>query len=355
MATRTSTTELTLAGRVMACLAALATGAAWIGDDGDARLAAAMLLAPLLIDFVLKPRGLQHTELQLAPRRTSARAVFTERVTVRHRGLRTLRDCVLSEPRTMRMEPGALLPPLRPDTPTEVRLRCCSPTRSHQLERVFELISLWPLGLFRARAVVPVATALITEPARVPLAARTLHALAETAAPRHFQHGAGSEFHSLREHQFGEDARGVHALRSAALGTLVRRITTGRLPETVGLVLDLRRAPARTQQGQPRFEWSLGACATLVHLLRERAARVHVLLLDAEPTAMTVQGPAQETELLTLLAEASPAAFTPAPGELVEAMQRLAHCFWIPAGGNHGAPEYAALRDRTTLVTGELA
>lgn len=356
MATRASTTELTLRGRVLACLAMLATGVAWNGDDGDARLAAAMLLAPLLVDFVLVPRGLQNTEIRVAPRRTSAGSIFTERIEVVHRGRRPARDCLLAEPRTMRGEPAALLTRLWPNDPHEVRLRCRSLVRSHAVERVFVLVSMWPFGLFRTRAIVPVAATLITEPVRVPLAADVLHAVADTAAPRHDATGAGPEFHSLREHQWGEDARAVHALRSAALGTLVRRITTGRLPETIGLVLDLRRAPGRPMQfGMRRFEWSLGACASLVHLLRSRAARVHVVVLDAEPLQLLVQSPAQETELLTVLAEVGPTTFAPAPPELLASLQQLAHCFWIAAGANPQAPEYLAMRGKATFVGGDFA
>ena len=86
MATSSSTVELTLRGRVVAWLATLAAGAAWIGGDGNARLAAAMLAAPLLVDFVAKQRRLQHTEIRLAPRRTAAGSPFSERLTLVHRG-----------------------------------------------------------------------------------------------------------------------------------------------------------------------------------------------------------------------------------------------------------------------------
>jgi hypothetical protein len=56
-----------------------------------------------------------------------------------------------------------------------------------------------------------------------------------------------------------------------------------------------------------------------------------------------VQGPGREAELLTLLAEASPIAHRALPPETFAALRDLEHCFWIPAGGHHDAPELAAL------------
>lgn len=355
MAIPSTSTELTMRGRVVAWLAALAAGASWLGGDANARLAAAMLVAPLVVDFVGKQRRLHATELRVGTRRTAAGAAFTESVTVVHRGPRPLRECLLTETRTMRNEAPVLLPTLRPDTPTRIEVRQRSLQRSHVLERVFLLVSHWPLGMFRTRSVVRVAADLITEPARVALQADLVRAIADTeAAPRDQSHLPGPEFHSLREHQPGEDARTVHALRSAALGTLVRRVTQGRMPRTVGMVLDLRRPPGRAlNQGMRRFEWSLGACATLLHLLRRRGAEVRVLVLAGEPADILVQGPAREDELLTLLAEASPSPHRPLPEELFVAIQRLEHCFWIPAGAYLASPEFAAMPGKVTLVGGE--
>jgi uncharacterized protein (DUF58 family) len=355
MALANSTLELTLRGRVLAWLAALAAGASWLGGDANARLAAALLATPLVVDFVAKQRRLDRTEIHVAPRRTTAGAVFTESVQLTHRGRRPLRECMLAEPRTMRTEPAALLPELRAGEPCRVELRQRSPLRSHVLERVFVLVSHWPLGMFRTRSVVRVHSDLVTEPARVPLhpnlvpATDTSEWSADDRSPL-----PGPEFHSLREHQAEEDVRLVHALRSAALGTLVRRVNHGRLPRSVGIVLDLRRPPGRPlSQGQRRFEWSLGACATMLALLRARGSDALVLVLGEEPATIDVRGPLQERELLTLLAEAGPSPHRTLPPELFAAVQQMPHCFWIPAGAYLAAPEFAAMSGVVTLVDGE--
>ena len=68
MATPNSTLEVTARGKIVLWLAALAGGAAWLGDDENARLAAAMLAAPLVVDFVAKQRRLHFTSIRLAPR-----------------------------------------------------------------------------------------------------------------------------------------------------------------------------------------------------------------------------------------------------------------------------------------------
>jgi hypothetical protein len=348
-----STVELTMRGKVVAWLAALAAGAAWLGDDANARLAAAMLAAPLLVDFVCKQRRLHHTEVSVRARRTVAGAPFVEHLTLVHRGRRPLRECLIAEPRTMRSEPPALLPTLIPDEPASIALRARSPQRSHALERVFVAMSVWPLGLFRTRAVLPVEAELVTEPARVALSAEVVQAIPESeAGVRSLQ--AGAEFHSLREHQMHEDARGVHALRSATVGTLVRRVTDGRLPHAVGIVLDLRRPPGRPlHQGARRFEWSLGACASLVTCLRHRAARIHVLVIDSDPVHVVVRGTGQEVDLLTLLAEASPTPHAPLRRELFDDLRRLEHCFWIPAGAYRAAAEIGNLPSTVTIVGGD--
>lgn len=355
MATSGSTVELTLRGRVLLWLSALAAGAAVLGDDHNARLAAAMLAAPLVVDFVLKQRGLHHAGLRVLPRRTTAGAPFTESVTVVHRGRRPAREVLLAEPRTMRSEPPALLATLAPEAPERVLLRQRSHLRSHVVERVFVMVSAWPFGLFRSRAVVAIAADLVTLPARVRLAAGVVHALAEReAAPLDRSALPGLEYHSLREHLPGEDARGVHARRSAALGTLVRRVTRGSLPSKVGVVLDLRRPPGRSLHlGSRRFEWSLGACATLVATLRARGAVIDVLVLDAEPARVLVRSPADEYELQTLLAEAAPTPHRPVAPAVLDALRGGEHCYWIPAGAYLASPEHAAMGERVTLVGGD--
>lgn len=352
MATPNSTLEWTARGRTVAWLAALAGGAAWLGGDENARLAAAMLAAPVVVDFVAKQRRLHYTAVRVAPRTTTAGAVYTEVVTVEHRGRRSLRHCQLSEPRTMRHEPPSLLPTLAPFEPQRVEVRQRSVVRSHVVERVFLLESRWPLGMFATRSVVSADAELITEPARVALRADVLEAAADAeVAPVDRTRMPGQEFYALREHTLDEDARGVHALRSAALGTLVRRVTRGRMPRTIGVVLDLRRPPGTPRgRGMRRGEWSLGACATLVDALHRQGADVQVLVVDETPEIVEVRGPAQLTELLTLLSEATLCRHAPIAGGLLDDLRTLAHCYWIPAGGFVRAPELDALPEGATLV-----
>ncbi|MCA8964535.1 MAG: hypothetical protein H6838_04370 [Planctomycetes bacterium] len=344
--------ELTHRGRVLALLAGLAAAAAWLGDDANARIAAALLAAPLLVDFVKKQRHLHHTEIGVGKRFTAVGAAFTERLELTHRSPRPARECLLFEPRTMRVEPPILLPALQPHQPLRASMRQRSLVRSHVLERVFVLTSTWPLGLFRSRAVVVVPTELITLPAAVPLRAELKNAIAEREAAHLVRTNVrGAEFHSLREHQPDEDARGVHALRSATAGTLVRRVLRGSLPRIAGVVLDLRRPPGRRlDQGIRRFEWSLGICVSLITHLREHGIDLQVLVLDSEPTRLMVRSPRDQNDFFTLLAEASPAPHRAVPEEIFDELQRLEHCFWIPAGSFLAAPEFAAMPGTVTLV-----
>jgi uncharacterized protein (DUF58 family) len=276
-------------------------------------------------------------------------------VVMRHAGRRALRECLLHEPKTMRTEPPALLPELRAGTSQRVALRQRSGHRSHLLERVFLLSSTWPLGLFKTTVITKVPGDLITEPARVPLTAEIVHAVSATEATAATAPLAGPEFHSLREHQPDEDARQVHALRSAATGVLVRTLHQGRMPRSVGIVLDLRRPPGRPlSRGNRRLEWSLGACAALLLLLRSRSAEALVLVLGEDSAVLPIQSPQQERELLTLLAEAGPSPHQALAPELFLRLRHLPHCFWIPAGSYFAAPEFAAMPGTVTLVGSDL-
>jgi hypothetical protein len=355
MTTRRSIVEWTLRGRVVASLAALGIGAAWIGDDANARVAAAMLAAPLLVDFVMKQRRLHQTEIRIAARRTTAGASFAEHLLLVHQGPRRLRECLLVESRTMRADDAVLLPGLAPGVPLSAGFRARSLQRSRVHERVFVLLSAWPLGLFKSRAVLPVAAELVTEPARVPLQADVVRAVAEQEQARAERLSLpGPDFHSLRELMPEEDARGVHALRSAAMATLVRRINQGRAPRDVGVVLDLRRPPGRPlHQGTRHFEWSLGACAALLDLLRARAAQVHLLVLDAEPRRFLVQPSAAATDVLTFLAEARPTPHQALGASVFDEVRRLEHCFWVPAGAWLAAAESALLPASITVLRGD--
>jgi len=171
-------------------------------------------------------------------------------------------------------------------------------------------------------------------------------------APIDRSHLSGPEFQSLREHLPGEDVRGVHALRSATIGTLVRRVTRGRMPRTVGVVLDLR-GPPRINRGHGRqtFEWSLGACASLVEELHRRGCGMRVIVIDTEAELLNIQSTAELADLLTLLSEASMSRHRILDQEQLDFLREVAHCYWIPAGGYVKAPELQTFADKPTLIT----
>ena len=334
MAARLQTIELTLRGRIMLFLSAMALVAAWLSGDANARLAAALLAAPLLVDFVLKQRGLRQLRLWVAPRRTTAGAPFLEDVVVQHDGRRPLRELLVREHRTHTGRGGGLLELLPPGQQRRLVLTARSNTRSHLLERVFEVHSHWPLGMLSVRAMMPVTAELITEPARVELDADVLRAAQERElAPQQTRLLHGPEFHSLREYRYGEDARAVHALRSAALGALVRTETRGRVPSEVAVVLDLRRPPGRPLAlGQRRFEWSLGAAASLLELLAAQEAAVHVLVLGSRAVHSLLDTPSRRVAFLTFLAEAAPSPHHAVDLQKAPDLLHCEQCFWLAAG-----------------------
>lgn len=352
MSSAKTSIRFTLRGRVIGWLAVLATGAAWVGGDANARLAASLLAAPLLVDFLLKPRRLHAATLKVAPRRTIASALFVEHVSIEHGGRWPLRECLLLEPLTMRAEARSLLPPLPAGQPARIEIHARSKQRGRRLERTFVLATAWPLGLFRASAVVTGAAELLTEPARITIGADVTRRIVDRHSIHDVARGPhGSEFHSLREQIVGEDARGVHARRSAAAGVLVRRVDHGSAPERVGIVLDLRRPPGSSRDRRsPRFEWGMSACATLVVELRRKGCSVRIFVVGDDIVERAVETFAAEREAMAMLAEATSVGHRTLPAEQLDALRRLEHCFWIPAGTRAAPTEIESLKTAITVV-----
>lgn len=325
--------ELSVRGKTLGLLALMATTGAWISGDPVARLAASMLLGPLLVDLACKPWAIGRLRIAFRPRRAVAGTPFTEPLTIVHEGRSTMRELLLSEPRTMRSGALALVDRIGPRSTAEVELSCRTTARGHLVERVVLAASGWPLGLFQVRAVLAAPADLVIEPARVALSPEVLQALAdrESAWTLH-RRLPGDEFHALREYRDGDDARAVHARRSAVLGTIVCRVNIGRQPRDFGLVLDLRRPPAKVLAPQ-HAERCLGIAASIVDALRSDQNRLQVVVLGSRTVPITVDGEGARTKLLTLLAEAG----TSAPRDLepgaFASLRGAETVFWIPAGG----------------------
>jgi len=355
VATVRSTIELTVRGRVLLLLATLATTAAWLTGDVDARLAAGLLAAPLFVDFVAKPRRLERVRVHVVRRRTVAGAPFVDQVELRNEGDRRLLELRLLEPRTSAPGGGALLDRLAKGGVAMLPLPARGQQRGRRCERTFVLHSSWPFGFLRSRAVLTIAAELIVEPARVPLSPQLLRAADDQqTGQRDARTLPGPEFHSLREYRLGDDARRVHALRSSTLGSLVTVTWHGNVPRSVGLVLDLRRPPGRSpRRGGARFEWSLSAAATLLEMLRAQDATVHAVLLGNAADQLTIAASAEEQQFLALLAAAAPTAHQSLPAATWAGLRRCEQVYWLAAGG-HRATDALALGTRVTLVGGEL-
>ncbi len=352
MATPRQSLELTTRGRVVLALAATSLLGAWLSGDGNVRLAAALLAAPLAVDYARKPRGLATIRGHMPPRRTVVGALFRDQLTLQNGINRPVRELLVTEASTLGEPSFVTALPMGGRVVAWITGK--SSKRGHLLERVFLLQSEWPLGLIRASATVVVATDLVTEPRRVRLTGELLHAAAELQPSPHTRsHLAGDEFHALREHQADDDARGVHALRSAAMGHLVRTVRRGRLPHHLAIVLDLRRPPGRPlHQGRNRFEWSLGACAALLDRLCADAATVHLFVVGSRTVHADVQAGRRLRETLTLLAEVTAGPHRQLEPSVLDDLRAMEHSFWIPAGGYAARTERALLGQRVQMLGG---
>ena len=146
-----SSLSLTLRGRILALLISLSVLAAWLTGDYHARLAASLLMAPMLVDLLFKGRGLRGVSIRPHGRRTQAGFPFLETLEVRG-GRRILRDLSIAEPRTATYAGGAVVEVLRPGRALSVRLHSRSRRRGHARSRTFEMETRYPFGFLTRRA-----------------------------------------------------------------------------------------------------------------------------------------------------------------------------------------------------------
>ncbi len=348
---------LTPRGRVLLLLLHLAAGAAWLSGDDHARLAAAMLAAPLVVDSVAKFVTAPNLSIGVRPRRTQARSAFLENVEIGNRSRNVaVRDLRIGEPRTQVFDAGgAELPFLPPGASIRARLAARSPRRGRSLVRTFRATTDWPLGLFRWTLTLPESVELLSEPARVALPPDVLRALSEGPSdPSAGGRDRDAEFHSLREYRYGDDARHVHGRRSASLGNLVTKVLRGRPDPDCALIIDLRRSPGvpATPGGDAAFELHVSRAATLCDELHARAAGFHAVVIDDGLHAYDVPPGRPALDLLEHLAVARTVPWRALTPDELGTLPAATRCFWVPAGGFHDAP--AAKRVRPWLL-GEAA
>ncbi|MCC6672352.1 MAG: hypothetical protein IT458_14915 [Planctomycetes bacterium] len=295
---------LTPRGRVLALLVALALLGYRLTDNEHTRLVTALLAAPLALDLLagFLPQRLR---LSLPARQVPAGEPFLEHYTLANEGrVAPLLDLRVHEPRTLthagpeHVECVAAGQVARFALPARGKRRGSSRHREVVLEQVM------PFGFSRriTRMLVPVP--LVLEPARVAPAASADPACAaheEPGSPA--PQGSGAEFHALREHGEDQDLRGVHALRSAALGRPVRRIDEAEATPTLRLVLDLRLpASAPAAFATQRVEERLGQAAWHVDRARATGTALLVLVAASEVTRHELRDPAASAEFLAVLA-----------------------------------------------------
>lgn len=352
-----TTLDLTPAGRAVVVLASLALGAAWTTGSEPARIAACLLLAPLLVDWAAKLRRFEGLRIEVPRRRTRAGAALVERITLRNARQRPVWDVHLAAAGLLasaRTQPALVerLPAggdLVVDLPLRARIRGVAPVRS------FSLWTRHPLGLVRLHGTVEIAASTIVEPARIALATTPEASGRDGARLSARDHrNDGETFFALRELRDGDDWVRVHALRSAALGTPVRVQRRGSVARSARVLLDLRSPPGRSPSrysGQA-FEWGLSAAATLIDELTREGRTVDVVVLGRTRTSfLDLGGRGAVGEFHEFLAGARPQPHSPAPDATLSWL--AAHdggTFWIAAGGFSGTVERERAGNRIRVL-----
>jgi len=348
--------EITYRGRILLLLGVLATFAAWINKGSSVRLASAILLSPILLDLIWGGIKLPAIRLVIRRRRTETGAPFSEVFTLENLSRRrSVVDLHVREPRTETYAGGFLIHNLEPGqtevlrVPARTRSRGRSPIRSVVAE------SCYPLGLIRRSTALRSETEIVSEPARRPLPHHVLHALEREVSEHTTLNAAGEdEFHSLREYTSGEDARYVHAVRSARMGTLVRRVMHVQQQHEACLVLDLRRPPGRNaRSGSRRLEWSLGATATVVDTVASHGSSLTCLVIADDDERWIINNQEDSEEFLAYLSEARPVLHRPLNKGFLEEAARYKTCLWVPAGGFKASQDRGSIHEPILITEWE--
>ena len=345
--------KLTYRGKVLLLLGFLSALAALLSGDPSVRLAAAVLLAPFVVDLAWGGTQLPPLKLLISRRRTETGAPFEEALRLECASpTRGVSDVHLREPRTETYAGGVFVPRLSPGRQITLPMPARTRMRGRYPQRVAVAISSHPLGLFRRTAVLRSNNEMVSEPARMPLPTHVLEALERPQVEAVARDERGDdEFHHMREYSAGEDARLVHALRSATSGLLVRRVLRNQEQPEACIVIDLRRAPGRSPRlGSRRLEWSLGATASLVDRMRARGTVITVLILGGEERTVTIKNDGEAEDFLALLAEARTTIHWQVSPETLERLGHMEQCLWVPAGGFKATQDRAAMGD-PVLVT----
>jgi hypothetical protein len=349
--------DLTPAGRAVVVLASLALGAAWTTGSEPARVAACLLLAPLLVDWVAKLRRLHGVTIAVTPRRTRAGAALLDRVTLTNRSRASLWHTQLSEHgllATVRGQPMHIEHTPRLSV-TAVELRLRARARGVVATRTFVLSTQHPFGLVRLSAPLLATTKVIVEPARIALPVPLAVHGQLGAEQRQAQQGSHDDaFYALRELRAGEDFARVHALRSAALGTPVRVLRRGAAQHSARMLLDLRAAPGRLPQRyqDQAFEWALSAATTLLEELARAGRTCDLVVLGATSTSFA--GIGERTAPHTVFAHFAtlrPHRYTPTPAATLAWMAAGAgDVFWVTGSGFLATGERERAGSRLQLV-----
>ncbi|MHC4896068.1 MAG: DUF58 domain-containing protein, partial [Planctomycetota bacterium] len=327
--------------------------AAWVSTDPSVRLAAAVLLAPFVVDLVWGGIHLPPLNLVIMRRRTETGAPFEETLRLENAApARGVADVPLREPRTETYAGGVFVPRLPPSQHVTLPMPARTRLRGRYPQRVVVATSSHPLGLFHRTQVLRSNNEMVSEPTRMRLPTHVPEALERPQAEALSRDERGDEeFHHMREYSAGEDARLVHALRSATSGTLVRRVLRCQQQPEACIVLDLRRPPGRTARlGSRRLEWSLGATANLIDRMRARGTVVTVLVLGSEERQITIKNDGEAADFLAFLAEARATVHWQVSPETLERLGNIEQCLWVPAGG-FKATQDRALMGNPVLVT----
>jgi len=345
--------ELTMRGRMLAILASLALCGAWITGDRHACLAAAVLLSPLLIDRVWKGRGVPELRVNLAPRRTQSGQPFLETLHLHNPSRRSADGLRIAEQRVGARSGVGYVESLAPGDTVALSIPSRTLRRGVFGERMFVCETTHPLGILSARRRLVSSAELVSEPARISLPRHLVHSAdASHAEPAPHSPDRAGEFHALRDYRYGEDLRTVHALRSAATGSLIAVDTRSQDRQHPCLVLDLRRPPAHgARRSGARFEWSLSAAATLIDEITRAGGSLVCLVLADKPRVFEIDDGVTD-DLMTCLAMVRPRRHCMLDPTTLGRIEALRNCYWVPAGGYSNPDERRRLRDVVLITPG---
>lgn len=209
-------------------------------------------------------------------------------------------------------EESVYVPVVPPRSRVTTRLQRTMPKRGLHTLPPTQLVSAFPMGLFRHTRTVGDESTVLVYPRVHRVDKSVLNRLDDSGPRPKVAEASGDEFHSLREYVPGDDIRYISWRVSARVGELIVREQEPSSARTTVIILDTRGVP-ETQDEDDKFEQAIELAASLALAFLENQYTVSLVTPDA--AVPPGQGESHMIRVLELLARIEPTRYGEVPDD----------------------------------------